>query len=189
MIDSPKCSLNWSPKTPPAKQHSAIATLLALLATCLLLSCCQSKETVLLSGLNTKNDRILYRILQETNFLLKSSKKLKDNTFDCFSIIKNDLLRNKVSTYQPLNYSINTFESIILQQVYSLEPGSPQQTLYYRLDRILDILSSKCVYFRTITFITEYCHKLHIRQYDDDHTKMYNQKPNYEDFNLGVFSA
>ena len=26
-----------------------------------------------------------------------------------------------------------------------------------------------------------------MRQYDDDMTKFYNQKPNYEDFNLGVF--
>lgn len=62
------------------------------------------------------------------------------------------------------------------------------QLLYHKLDSILDILKGQCLYFRTATFLTEYCHKGHVRQFDDDLTKVYNQKPLYEDFNLGLFS-
>ena len=64
-----------------------------------------------------------------------------------------------------------------------------ENELYHRLDSILDILNGQCLYFRTITFLTEYCHKAHVRQFDDDVTKIYNQKPLYEDFNLGMFGA
>lgn len=48
-------------------------------------------------------------------------------------------------------------------------------------------MTGLCVYYRTTTFLTEYCHLEHVRQYDDDYTKYYNQKPAYEDFNLGKF--
>jgi hypothetical protein len=164
-----------------------------VLAVALLLSGCQCKETMLIEKFESKNDRILFRILQETNYLLKSSKKIGENTYNCYSIIKNHLKGNELATYQPINHSISVYEAEILaaefedMQATGVEE-SPLSTLYYQLDKILDIVKGKCLYFRTVTFLTEYCHKLHVRQFDDDFTKFYNQKPTYEDFNLGLFS-
>lgn len=53
-----------------AHQSRLIRSYLFLVALVVLVTCCQAKETVLLSSLPSKNDKILLGILKETNYLL-----------------------------------------------------------------------------------------------------------------------
>lgn len=144
-----------------------------------------------MSSLTTKNDRILLGILKETNFLLSSRVVIKGRKFECLSIMKNELTRNVPSTYLHLNYSLSYLDVLMAESSFLL--GVPREDpallLNYRLERILSGLAGICVYFRTNTFLTEYCHKEHVRQYDDEYTKAMNQKKEYEDFNLGEFTV
>ena len=128
-------------------------------------------------------------MLRETNYLLPSTKNIKGQKYECLSIIKNDLTKNYPALYQPLDFSINNINSVLLNISYTNGAiySDEDNLLMFRLDRILDKLNGLCAYYTTSTFITEYCHKEHVRQYDNDYTKLYNQKQIYEDFNLGVF--
>lgn len=57
-------------------------------------------------------------MLKETNYLLQSQKLIKSKPYTCYSIIKNDLTRNYVSSYKFLNYSINHLDSIFYEASY-----------------------------------------------------------------------
>lgn len=57
-----------------------------------------------------------------------------------------------------------------------------------RIDKILDILNGRCLYYSTSTFVYEYCHKEHVRQFDTAFTKANNAKPEFEDISMGVYN-
>lgn len=146
-----------------------------------LVSHCEAKETVLMSSLSTKNDRILLGILKETNFLLPSWKIIQGRRFECLSIIKNELVKNVRSTYFPLNYSFTYLDLILTESTFLLGElhEEPERFLNYRIEKVLSGLAGICLYFRTNTFLTEYCHKEHVRQYDDDYTRGIHRKTEY----------
>lgn len=47
--------------------------------------------------------------------MLKSTKKVNNKDFECFSIVKNNLVPNQLATYMINDYSINFFNSIIMR--------------------------------------------------------------------------
>jgi hypothetical protein len=49
-----------------------------VLALVMLVSQCECRDTLLLASLNTKTDQILFRMLQETNYLFKSSRVINE---------------------------------------------------------------------------------------------------------------
>lgn len=77
--------------------------------------------------------------------------------------------------------TVNSKESL---SGFSIE----EQAEIKRLDKILDILKGQCLYYETITFIYEFCHKEHVRQFDTAFTKAYNIKPEFEDISMGLFN-
>jgi hypothetical protein len=56
-----------------------------------------------------------------------------------------------------------------------------------RVDKVLDLLKGECLYYATKTFIYEYCHKEHVRQFDTAETKYHNAKTEFEDISMGLF--
>lgn len=60
--------------------------------------------------------------------------------------------------------------------------------LVKRVDKVLDYLSGLCIYYHSDTFIYEYCHKQHIRQFDSEITKFINSKPFFEDISMGLYN-
>lgn len=68
-----------------------------------------------------------------------------------------------------------TVNSKELLNGYSID----EQAEIKRLDKILDLLEGQCLYYETSTFIYEYCHKEHVRQFDSVFTKAYNIKAEF----------
>lgn len=63
---------NYNRKIMP---NSYVQSLFVVVLTLVMLvSQCECRDTLLLASLNTKTDQILFRMLQETNYLFKSSR-------------------------------------------------------------------------------------------------------------------
>lgn len=76
-----------------------------------------------------------------------------------------------------------------LQAKEALVNYEPEQVqLIRQIDKVLDILNGQCLYYTTNTFIYEYCHKEHVRQFDTAYTKSMNVKLEFEDISMGVYN-
>lgn len=51
------------------------------------------------------------------------------------------------------------------------------------------MLNGQCLYYDTDTFVYQYCHKEHVRQFDSEYTKLLNAKAEYEDISMGLFNV
>lgn len=100
-------------------------------------------------------------MLRETNYLFPIRKIIKGKRFECLSIVKNELIRNKVWKYVPIEYSINYIDQVFYEASFISGElfDDHDKFLNFRLMKVLSPLNGICVYYRTTTFLTEYCHK------------------------------
>lgn len=162
---------------------------LLLVSIWLCVDLCSGKETVLLPFLKTKNEKILLRMLQQTNYHVKYERFVNGKLMECISPLKNDLTKSSSPRIIPLSTSLDFAKTLALhssQPYAGLSPAELGETR--RVDLILDLVQGICLYYSTYTFIYEYCHKEHVRQFDNLVTKTQNHKPHFEDISMGVYN-
>lgn len=156
-------------------------TIMVILALLILAFC---KETVLLDQLSSKNDRILFRLLQETHAYIQYERYINNFEYYCRNILKNHLTKNSPIPIHTIPATIDS------NHISFTAPAADDKAtaLARRLDQLLDILNGQCLHYSTSTFIYEYCHKEHVRQFDSIYTKHNNAKTEFEDISMGLFN-
>ena len=82
-------------------------------------------------------------------------------------MLKANLSSNKIGKVYPLHTTLKTPRQSEEGELLVEERTNDQKSkLVKRVDKVLDLLSGHCTYYQSDTFIYEYCHKKHIRQFD-----------------------
>lgn len=78
-----------SPNSLPIASLLTKFALIGVVVISVLFECGQGKETIIIEGLQTKNDRILIKLTEEVNSYIQYERYLQDEKFICKAFIKN----------------------------------------------------------------------------------------------------
>lgn len=119
-----------------------------LVVFCINIPSLQAKETILIASLKSKNDKIFMRMLEQTNSFIEYDRYIRSKHFKCKAILKNDLTSNHLENMTKVNMELDYGRVLMLSSKQEFQGYSGEQLKdIRRLDKILDLLTGKCLYY------------------------------------------
>lgn len=102
----------------------------------------------MIESLKSKNDKIFIKLLEQTHSFIEYDRYIQSKQFKCKAILKNDLTNNRPENMTKIDLELDYGRVLVINSKDGIQGYSEDQIKdIRRLDKILDLLTGKCLYY------------------------------------------